>query len=259
MDDLDLRRVLSAAVADEPPLQRSPDDVLAAARRILIVRTTGAWAGAALVAAVLVASVAIVGKTPAGQPDAQAGAGGTAGAATASGKPSSLPPTSGPGPQAPPPLVRGSTMLATLLSLLPPGTPIVSKDGRFDDTARAVLSDSQGRVLLLVGIGTLTDGSLAHEVFTCTTRGLPAGTQCEAWTRPDGTRVIATDGPNEDKNVRKIRQREVDVLTPDGSRITLDQFNSEQDKAGPVSRPALLLTLDEMQTIALNPAWWQRQ
>lgn len=213
-----------------------------------------------MVAAVLVASVAIVGKTPGGQPDTRAGAGGASGAATTSGKPSSLPPTSGPRPQTPPPpLIPGSTMLATLLSLLPPGTHVVSKEGRFDDTARAVLSDSQGRVLLMVGIGTLTDYSLAQEVFTCATRGLPTGTQCTAWTQPDGARVIATDGPDEDQNVRKIRQREVDVLTPDGSRITLDQYNSEQDKAGPVSRPALLLTLHEMQTIALDPAWRQRQ
>jgi hypothetical protein len=92
------------------------------------------------------------------------------------------------------------------------------------------------------------------QLLDCGTRQLPAGTQCDAVTQKDGTRMLTSDGPNAEGPLG-IQERQVDVLYPDGRRVVIGEWNAADEYQGPVTRQTPLLTLDQLITLATAADW----
>jgi hypothetical protein len=250
-----LHDMLSTAVAEEPPLSGGPDQVFAQAARLrnrhrLTVAVTG-LAGILTVAAVAVPVSAAVGRggTPAG-PGIGFGA---------PGEPSSAQPSAGASTRpAGSPAVDGQTLLATLHRLLPPDLT-TSNPGSTTGYVTLVLADGSGKAKLEVNVqpGYGTDGKPGSGPgpLTCAAQNLPAGTRCTVTTDKDGNLVLAAKGPNNDPRAAQLIRGYVEVRRPDGIRVVVTQYNAVNTAHGPATGPDLVLTLDQMTTLATNEAW----
>jgi hypothetical protein len=271
--DNDLRNAMSTAVTDEPPLERGPDAVFGAARRIGLRRQVGG----VLVGLTTIALVLSVGLLAGGS---RSGHGGTVISPGAAPAPSpavspkvtvSWPITPSekaslralPHGSATPDLgyIPAATMLATLKSLLPAGVTTSADDAQ-PGYAGLDVGDGNGKVRLEINVQPQFDAGRGSgpapsvQIFNCAWRESdPVGTTCHLNTLTNGTRVLTTDGPDEDSRAHPARQRSVDTITVGDLRIAINQWNAVSDKTGPVTRPTMLLTTAQMTAIALSPLW----
>ncbi|MFD4246665.1 hypothetical protein ACFWP3_34465 [Streptomyces sp. NPDC058525] len=138
--------------------------------------------------------------------------------------------------------LRERRVEAALKSLLTPyGIAILSQGGQ-EGHGYAVLDDGQGKSLVQLSVQ-WTDNTAA---FTALFSG--AGVT----TLPDGTRVRITQGPAE--KGKGVVEWSVDTLREDGLRVRVSGFNTA-NQSGTATRAAPVLSLAQLQEIALAPGW----
>ncbi len=255
----ELQSLFDVALTDEPPLAGGPDRVFARADRLrnrhrMLAAATG-LAGVLVVAgvAVPVGAAALGGGGGAGQTQ------GFGAPTVQSGSPSTQTGLPSAGGGATVPVTDGAAMLATLKSLVPVGLQ-TSQPFSQDGYAELVLTDSQGKGKLEINVQPHffehgKPGDAPPAALTCAAQHFPAGTTCVASTLPDGTLLLTAVGPNDDTRAPQLEQASVEIRRTDGLRIVVAQWNAVDTGHGPSTRPALLLTLDQLTAIATSSAW----
>ncbi|MEU0405237.1 hypothetical protein ABZ318_34495 [Streptomyces sp. NPDC006197] len=151
------------------------------------------------------------------------------------------PPKSPKAPGRQPAAPSAAAVQATLRSLLPQGTTVISHGGG-DGHGYVVVEDDEGTSMVGVDVQPTTGSGIA-ELFD------GAGVV----TLPDGTKVRSTQQPGEKGGDGVVWWR-VDTLTPKGFRVVVSAFNSgAQHEAATRAEPAL--TMEQLKTIALSPKW----
>ncbi|MGX1272079.1 hypothetical protein [Streptomyces phaeoluteigriseus] len=180
-------------------------------------------------------------------------------AATGSGTPSAVAATS----TVPP--VSADEMVRTLTRLLPEGevTPGEARgtDSSLPPLAQVVFDDGKGpgSVSLLVdrvrGGGDAFDP--ASEVAPCPDVPLPdAGLDsCVTQPLPDGSVVTLTQGYEYPDRRADTKAWSADLVTPDGTRVSVSEWNAAAQKGEPVSRPEPPLSIEQLKTLAAANEW----
>lgn len=254
-----VRAALDGAMRDEPPCVAGLDEVLARARRIQVRRRVGAGVAGASVTG-LALTVALAAAQRGGSSDDLAAPPPASRAPTTAAPPAGGTRVTAPGP-----------MLETLKRLVPPGFR-VSKPFAAEGYAVVVLTDAAGKGQVLVNVQPTFGGVSRNprvaasaraagkaldvpSYFKCAGRtDLPAaGSTCDDEQLPDGTWIVTSQGPSEPAGVGGGLMAMVDVLTPDGVRIAVSEYN--RDGSGGTTRPTPPLTTDQLRAIATDPAW----
>ncbi len=282
MQDNDVRTVLGLAVADEPPCAAGPEQVFQQAGRMRNRQwLTVSLSGVGAVAVVLAVALAVGTGGHPGQasstPGLQAGAPGV------------------PSPSPSREVVQvPAEVLSTLESLLPAGLTFSAQDSQ-QGYAGLVATDSAGKVRIEINVqpdfgktdrpsspaasgstdkpatpggGAAIDSvpgpgesqsahaaGKASDPSSCSAWGTPMEGTCVDQQLPDGNRLLTVDGPNLENTEGAVLERVVQIITPDGLRIVLVQWNATDVKHGAATRPNLLLSLDQMKAIVNSPAW----
>ncbi|MET8568515.1 hypothetical protein [Streptomyces sp. NPDC004783] len=147
-----------------------------------------------------------------------------------------------PAPEASPrrPEASGAAISRTLVSLLPEGVDVVSRGQQETGYAHVVLDDGEGASLVQINVQPdMRD--VAGQLYT------------DAETRPDGTLLATSQGPGE-KGGSGVVMWTADTMRPDGLRVVVSAFNTgAQHKAA--TRDAPVLTMEQLERIALGPEW----
>ncbi|MCX5398722.1 hypothetical protein [Streptomyces sp. NBC_00102] len=149
-------------------------------------------------------------------------------------------PTASPAPE-----LDYSTLMPTLLKLLPKDVTVVRQEQQDGgEYAEVVVDDGQGQSLL--GINVQRD-----------MRDVAGDLYGGAETLPDGTLLAVTQAPGE-KGGDGIVQWTADSMRPDGMRVVVMAFNGpRQDGAATRSEPAL--SIDELKALVTSPKWLKLQ
>lgn len=244
-----IRAALDGAMRDEPPCAAGLDEVLVRARRFQVRRRVGAGVAAVSVAglALTVALAAARGGGAGGSGDDLA-APPSAGPALASTAPARTAGGSGAAPVTAP-----GQMLATLKRLVPPGFS-VSQPFAEEGYAVVVLTDAAGKGQVSVNVRPAFG---EPSFFTCAGRPelAAAGSTCHDERLPDGTRIVTSQGSAEPNGVADALTAMVDVLTPDGVRVAVSEYNRVPGAPASPTRAEPPLTADQLRAIATDPAW----
>jgi hypothetical protein len=142
--------------------------------------------------------------------------------------------------------LSGRQMLRVLKSVLPRGAKISDEQSQ-EGYAALVWDDGHGKSMIGVNaqddMGDVLDGHMG-----CDGEYI----QCQALTLADGTQVKRAKRASEKGGSAVVWL--VDTLHPDGRRVIVQEVNSYAE-GGPVTRPQPPLTLDRLQTIALDSRW----
>ncbi|MGW2779802.1 hypothetical protein ACWC3X_00870 [Streptomyces populi] len=142
--------------------------------------------------------------------------------------------------------LSGRQMLRVLKSTLPKGGKISDQQSQ-DGYAAVVWDDGHGKSM--IGVNAQYDmGDLLAGHMGCEGEYI----ECQALTLADGTLVKRAKRASEKGGSTVVWL--VDTLHPDGSRVVVQEVNSSIE-GGPVTRPEPPLTLDRLQTIALDSRW----
>lgn len=142
--------------------------------------------------------------------------------------------------------LSGRRMMRVLKSLLPKGGKI-SDEQRQEGYAALVWDDGHGKSM--IGVNAQDDmGDVLGGHMGCDGEYI----ECQALTLADGTQVKRAKRASEKGGSAVVWL--VDTLHPDGRRVIVQEVNSYVE-GGPVTRPQPPLTLDRLQTIALDSRW----
>ncbi|MFD5517861.1 hypothetical protein [Streptomyces sp. NPDC127066] len=134
-------------------------------------------------------------------------------------------------------------MARVLKSLLPKGGKI-SDEFSQDGYAQLVWDDGRGKSMIGVNVQPYKSG----HPMDCEGEYL----ECQASTLADGTLVKRAKRASEKGGSAVVWL--VDTLHPDGRRVVIQEVNASIE-GGPVTRPQPPLTLDRLQSIALDSRW----
>ncbi|MHC3391088.1 hypothetical protein ACLQ2E_16770 [Streptomyces lavendulocolor] len=142
--------------------------------------------------------------------------------------------------------LSGHRMIRVLKSLLPKGAKISDQQSQ-EGYAALVWDDGRGKSMIRVNaqhdMGEVLAGRMGCE---------GQDIECRALTLADGTQVKRAKRASEKGGSAVVWL--VDTLHPDGRRVIVQEVNSYTE-GGPVTRPQPPLTLDRLQTIALDSRW----
>jgi hypothetical protein len=142
--------------------------------------------------------------------------------------------------------LSGRRMMRVLKSLLPKGGKI-SDEQRQEGYAALVWDDGHGKSM--IGVNAQDDmGDVLGGHMGCDGEYI----ECQALTLADGTQVKRAKRASEKGGSAVVWL--VDTLHPDGRRVIVQEVNSYVE-GGPVTRPQPPLTLDRLQTMALDSRW----
>ncbi|MFE2585778.1 hypothetical protein [Streptomyces sp. NPDC059378] len=137
-------------------------------------------------------------------------------------------------------------MARVLKSLLPKGGKI-SDEFSQDGYAQLVWNDGHGKSM--IGVNAQPDmGDVLGGHMGCEREYI----ECQALVLADGTLLKRVKRASEKGGSAVVWV--VDTLHPDGRRVVIQEVNAATE-GGAVTRPEPPLTLDQLQTIALNPRW----
>jgi hypothetical protein len=142
--------------------------------------------------------------------------------------------------------LSGRRMIRVLKSLLPKGGKISDQQSQ-EGYAALVWDDGRGKSM--IGVNAQHDmGDVLAGRMGCEGEYI----ECQALTLADGTLVKRAKRASEKGGSAVVWL--VDTLHPDGRRVIVQEVNSSIE-GGPVTRPQPPLTLDRLQTIALDSRW----
>ncbi|WP_327697389.1 hypothetical protein [Streptomyces sp. NBC_00459] len=217
-------------------------------RRLRMRRRTAVVSGAAAIALVGVGGALVAPWGGDGTGRRAVGAGGT---------------TVGPGDAtgtATPSPVTGAQLLATLKELLPEG--VLSKESsRGTDSKRgpyvsAVFDDGKGAAALSVSLGRVEPGSgQARQATDCPDTAFVPYDDCARSTLPGGTVLRILKGYEYPDRRVDTKLWTADLVTADGARVSVSEWNSAAEKGAPISRPEPPLSGSQLKTFVTDPAW----
>ncbi|MEU0113155.1 hypothetical protein ABZ137_05360 [Streptomyces bobili] len=179
-------------------------------------------------------------------------------AATGSGTPSAVAAT----PAVP--VVSADDMVRTLTKLLPEGKVTRGESRGTDDLppfAQVVFDDGKGAGSVSLLVDRVRSGGEAFdpasEVAPCPETELPdAGLDsCVTQTLPDGSVVTLTQGYEYPDRRADTKAWSADLVTPDGTRVSVSEWNAAAQKGVPVSRPEPPLSIEQLKTLAAAKEW----
>ncbi|MFD5270046.1 hypothetical protein [Streptomyces sp. NPDC058335] len=180
-------------------------------------------------------------------------------AATGSGTPSAVAAT----PAVP--AVSGAEMVRTLTKLLPKGE-VTRGEARGTDSplppfAQVVFDDGKGAGSVSLLVDRVRGGGEAFDpasaVTPCPEMELPDSglDSCVTQTLPDGSVVTLIQGYEYPDRRADTKSWSADLVTPDGTRVSVSEWNAAAQKDKPVSRPEPPLSLEQLKTLAAADEW----
>ncbi|MGP3753508.1 hypothetical protein [Streptomyces sp. IBSNAI001] len=156
-------------------------------------------------------------------------------------------------------------VISTLEELLPEaklskqpsggGTPAAVRKRSAEPSAAVVYDDGQGKAALSVGLGRQNPKELDEGELVCPDKNFTPFETCSATTLTDGSRLVLFKGWEYPDRREDTRWWYADLLTPEGYRISVHEWNAPAEKGAPVSRPAPPLSLDRMKRLAQAEEW----
>ncbi|MFJ6849168.1 hypothetical protein ACIQM3_01315 [Streptomyces sp. NPDC091271] len=157
-------------------------------------------------------------------------------------------------------------VIKTLEGLLPAGKV---SDGRGRGTtgvgdqknlhapyASVVYDDGQGKAAVSVSLSRQhPDQKLPEGELSCPDKNLNVFEACSATTLKDGSRLVLFKGWEYPDRRVETKRWSADLLTPEGHRISVTEWNAAAEKGAPISRPAPPLSLDRLKALARAEEW----
>ncbi|MEU6226944.1 hypothetical protein [Streptomyces sp. NPDC047042] len=224
-------------------------------RRLRMRRRTAVLSGAAAIALVGVGGALVTPWGGDGTGQRAVGAGGTTvGPGHATATPAKSPTAK---PTAP---VSGAQLLKTLKGLLPAGQ-LTQQSSRGTDSelgpyAYGVFDDGKGAAALSVSLGRITPGSdAARETAECPDKAFVPYDECVTSPLPGGAllRILKTyEFPD-----RRVDTKlwTADLVTAEGARVSVMEWNAPAEKGAPISRPEPPLNSAQLKKVVTDPAW----
>ncbi|WP_086773239.1 hypothetical protein [Streptomyces bobili] len=180
-------------------------------------------------------------------------------AATGSGTPTAVAAT----PAAP--VVSADDMVRTLTKLLPKGK-VTRGEARGTDSplpplAQVTFDDGKGAGSLSLLVDRVRGGGEtfdpASEVVPCPNMEQPDSglDSCVTQTLPDGSVVTLIQGYEYPDRRADTKAWSADLVTPDGTRVSVSEWNAAAQKGEPVSRPEPPLSIQQLKTLAAANEW----
>lgn len=174
-----------------------------------------------------------------------------------------------PAPQTPPPgvdragsgAVSAEQMAGVLKQLLPQGrlsgieargtgdrmgAPMVT--GIFDD------GDGKGRIGFSLS-RVDPKGEMADDMVKCPAKVNVKYDSCSSEKLPDGSRLLLFEGYEYADRREDTKCWRATVVTPQGFLVDAQEWNAEEQKGAPVSRPTPPLTLAQLKALVTSPLW----
>lgn len=122
--------------------------------------------------------------------------------------------------------------------------------------ASVVYDDGHGKAAVSVGMSRQSPDQLPNDgELSCPDKNLSEFEACSATKLKDGSRLVLFKGWEYPDRRAETRWWYADLLTPEGYRITVSEWNAPAEKGAPVSRPAPPLSLDRMKALAQAKQW----
>ncbi|MFE9854878.1 hypothetical protein [Streptomyces sp. NPDC005780] len=158
-----------------------------------------------------------------------------------------------------------SPVARTLAALLPEGQlseQPVSGVGAADDRksprppgASVVYDDGHGKAALLVSLNRQNPGQVNEDELSCPDGNLNTFEACSATKLKDGSRLVLFKGWEYPDRREETKWWYADLLTPEGYRISVSEWNAPAEKGAPVSRSTPPLSLDRMKELVRAEEW----
>lgn len=122
--------------------------------------------------------------------------------------------------------------------------------------ASVVYDDGHGKAALSVALNRQDPGQELNEgELSCPDKNVTAFEDCSATTSKDGSRLVLFKGWEYPDRREETKWWYADLLTPEGYRIQVYEWNAPAEKGAPVSRPAPPLSLDRMKALVRAEEW----
>ncbi|WP_326737220.1 hypothetical protein [Streptomyces sp. NBC_01022] len=122
--------------------------------------------------------------------------------------------------------------------------------------ASVVYDDGHGKAAMSVALSRQNpDSKLNDDEFSCPDKNLNVYEACSATTLKDGSRLVLFKGWEYPDRREDTKWWYADLLTPEGYRVSVSEWNAPAEKGAPVSRPAPPLSLDRMEALARAEEW----
>ncbi|TXS41948.1 hypothetical protein [Streptomyces sp. OR43] len=159
-----------------------------------------------------------------------------------------------------------SPVAGTLAALLPEGQlseQPVGGGGDTDDRKRprpegvasVVYDDGHGKAALSVTLNREDPGRPNKDELSCPDSNLNTFEACSATTLKDGSRLVLFKGWEYPDRREETKWWYADLLTPEGYRISVSEWNAPAEKDAPVSRSTPPLSLDRMKELVRAEEW----
>lgn len=158
-----------------------------------------------------------------------------------------------------------SPVARTLAALLPEGQlseEPVSGVGATDDrksphpsAASVVYDDGHGKAALSVALSRQSPGRPDEGELSCPDSHLTTLEACTATKLKDGSRLVLFKGWEYPDRREETKRWYADLLTPEGYRISVSEWNAPAEKGAPVSRSTPPLSLDLMKELVRAEEW----
>ncbi|MFD9501789.1 hypothetical protein [Streptomyces sp. NPDC060035] len=135
-------------------------------------------------------------------------------------------------------------------------------DGTGDQTdlhspyASVVYDDGHGKAAVSVGLSRQSPDQMPNDgELSCPDENVNEFEACSATRLKDGSRLVLFKGWEYPDRREETKWWYADLLTPEGYRITVSEWNAPAEKGAPVSRPTPPLSLDRMKVLAQAKQW----
>ncbi|MFJ3666082.1 hypothetical protein ACIPSE_06480 [Streptomyces sp. NPDC090106] len=158
------------------------------------------------------------------------------------------------------PPVSGDTIVSTLQEVLGYGKFTRQSgegtDATFGPLARLVWDDGDGEALVSLSLGRTEPGSArARELTTCPSKVYTPYDDCTTTRLDDGSLLMVLQGYVYADQPEGTLHWSADLITADGRHVSLNEWNSPEEKGASVTRPAPPLDVTELQQAVTSPKW----
>ncbi|MFD6887108.1 hypothetical protein [Streptomyces sp. NPDC059957] len=174
-----------------------------------------------------------------------------------------------PAPQTPPPgmdrvgsgAVSAEEMAGVFKQLLPQGrlSRIESRGtaGRVGGPAvTGVFEDGEGKGRIGFSLSRVDPkGEMADDMLACPAKVNVKYDSCSSEKLPDGSRLLLIKGYEYPDRREDTKCWRATVVTPQGFLVDAQEWNAEEQKGAPVSRPTPPLTLAQLKALVTSPLW----
>ncbi|MFD0267714.1 hypothetical protein ACFVGY_14120 [Streptomyces sp. NPDC127106] len=119
-----------------------------------------------------------------------------------------------------------------------------------------VYDDGKGGAAVAVSLSRVhPTGAKAAAAVTCPEKFRAAYDACESTTRPDGSRLMIYQGYEYPDRREPTKRWQAVLVTAQGFRVDVQEWNAPAEKGAPVSRPQPPLDRARLAAVATSPLW----